>query len=78
MTEPLLNHDDHGGVTAVYVQAPQWHRASGVTGIFAIDIKCFWTFPECISAPYVEEQVHCFRYESIAIDSGSKYKKEGI
>ena len=33
MTEPLRNHGDHGGATAVYaVQAPQWHRASGVTG----------------------------------------------
>ena len=32
MTEPLRNHGDHGGATAVYaVQAPQWHRASGVT-----------------------------------------------
>ena len=34
MTEPLRNHSDHGGATAVYaVQAPQWHRASGVTGV---------------------------------------------
>ena len=34
MTEPLRNHGDHGGATAVYaVQAPQWHRASGVTGV---------------------------------------------
>ena len=34
MTEPLRNHDDHGGATAVYVvQAPQWHRAFGVTGV---------------------------------------------
>ena len=34
MTEPLWNHSDHGGATAVYaVQAPQWHRASGVTGV---------------------------------------------
>ena len=33
MTEPLRNHGDHGGATAVYaVQAPQWHRASGVRG----------------------------------------------
>ena len=33
MTEPQLNHGDHGGATAVYaVQAPQWHRAFGVTG----------------------------------------------
>ena len=33
MTEPLRNHYDHGGATAVYaVQAPQWHCASGVTG----------------------------------------------
>ena len=34
MTEPLRNHSDHGGATAVYaVQAPKWHRASGVTGV---------------------------------------------
>ena len=34
MTEPLRNHGDHGGATAVYaVQAPQWHRASGVTEV---------------------------------------------
>ena len=34
MTEPLWNHGDHGGATAVYaVQAQQWHRASGVTGV---------------------------------------------
>ena len=34
MTEPLRHHGDHGGATAVYaVQAPQWHRASGVTGL---------------------------------------------
>ena len=33
MTESLRNHGDHGGATAVYVaQAPQWHRAFGVTG----------------------------------------------
>ena len=41
MTEPLRNrgnHGDHGGATAVYVvQAPQWHRASGVTGV--LDMK---------------------------------------
>ena len=34
MTEPLRNHGDHGGATAVYaVQAPQWQRASGATGV---------------------------------------------
>ena len=34
MTEPPRNHCDHDGATAVYaVQAPQWHRASGVTGV---------------------------------------------
>ena len=28
MTEPLRNHGEHGGATAVYVvQAPQSHRA---------------------------------------------------
>ena len=32
MTEPLRNHSDHDGATAVYaIQAPQWHRASVVT-----------------------------------------------
>ena len=37
MTEPLRNHGDHGGGTAVYaVQAPQWHRASGVTGVLNV------------------------------------------
>ena len=30
----MRNHSDHGGATAVYVvQAPQWHRAFGVTGV---------------------------------------------
>ena len=34
MTEPLRNHGDHGDATAVTaVQAPQWHRTSGVTGV---------------------------------------------
>ena len=34
MTEPLRNHGDHCGATAVYaIKAPQWHRASGVTGV---------------------------------------------
>ena len=34
--EPLRNHGEHGGATAVnVVQAPQCHRASGVTGILA-------------------------------------------
>ena len=33
MTESLRNYGDHGGATAVcVVQAPQWHRAFGVTG----------------------------------------------
>ena len=32
--EPLRNHCDHGGATTVYaVHVPQWHRASGVTGV---------------------------------------------
>ena len=32
--EPLRNHDDHGGATAVNaVQTPQRHCASGVTGV---------------------------------------------
>ena len=34
MTESPRNDGDHGGATAVYVvQAPQWHRAFGVTGV---------------------------------------------
>ena len=34
MTEPLRNHGDPGGATAIFaVQAPQWHRTSGVTGV---------------------------------------------
>ena len=34
MTESLRNQGDHGVATAVYVvQAPQWHRAFGVTGV---------------------------------------------
>ena len=34
MAESLRNHGDRGGATAVYVvQAPQWHRAFGVTGV---------------------------------------------
>ena len=40
MTEPPRNHGDHGGATAVSsVQAPQWHRASGVTGLLAMQVK---------------------------------------
>ena len=35
MAVSLRNHGDNGGATAVYaVQAPQWYRASGVTGVF--------------------------------------------
>ena len=34
--EPMRNHGDHGGASAVYaVQAQQWHRAFGVTGVQA-------------------------------------------
>ena len=34
MTESLRNHGDHGGATVLsVVQAPQWHRAFGVTGV---------------------------------------------
>ena len=45
MTEPLRNHGDHGDATAVYaVQAPQWHRASGVTGVLRNTyLMCNWT-----------------------------------
>ena len=34
MTELLRSHGDHGDATAVTaVQAPRWHRTSGVTGV---------------------------------------------
>ena len=34
MAVSLRNHGDNGGATAVYAaQAPQWYRASGVTGV---------------------------------------------
>ena len=34
MAVSLRNHGDNGCATAVYaVQAPQWYRASGVTGV---------------------------------------------
>ena len=42
MTDPLRNHGDHGGATAVYaVQAPQWHRVSGVTGVLVMLEKLY-------------------------------------
>ena len=38
--EPQRNHGDHDGATAFYaVQTPQWHRASGVTGL---ECPRFW------------------------------------
>ena len=44
MTEPLRNHGDRGGATAVYViQAPQWHHAFGVTGVLENLIKYLFT-----------------------------------
>ena len=40
MAVSLRNHGDNGGATAVYaVQAPQWYRASGVTGVLPITAK---------------------------------------
>ena len=34
--EPRRPRRGHGGATAVYaVQVPQWHRASGVMGVYA-------------------------------------------
>ena len=39
--ENCQNHGDHGGATAVYaVQAPQWHRVSGVTGVLIVCDFC--------------------------------------
>ena len=38
MAVSLRNHGDNGGATAVYaIQAPQWYRASGVTGVYTAD-----------------------------------------
>ena len=40
MIESLRNHGDHGGAAAVYVvQAPQWHRAFGVTGAYVQEVR---------------------------------------
>ena len=37
MAVSLRNHGDNGGATEVYaVQAPQWYRASGVTGVLLL------------------------------------------
>ena len=37
MAVSLRNHGDNGGATAVYaVQAPQWYRASGGTGVIHV------------------------------------------
>ena len=45
MAVSLRNHGDNGGATAVYaVQAPQWYRASGVTGVLDLS-KCFTLYP---------------------------------
>ena len=39
MAVSLRNHGDNGGATAVYaVQAPQWYRASGVTGVLRSEL----------------------------------------
>ena len=44
MAVSLRNHGDNGGATAVYaVQAPQWYRASGVTGV--LDLEVLYTLP---------------------------------
>ena len=58
MTESLRNHRDDGGATAAHaVQAPQWHRASGVTGVLALHLP--WrtaatAYPTFISIFYLE------------------------
>ena len=52
MTEPLRNHGDHGDATAVYaVQAPQWHRASGETGVL-VTVTLRWVLCGGISYGY--------------------------
>ena len=44
MREPLRNHGDRGGATAVYaVQAPQCQRASGVSGVLGKLVGIFAT-----------------------------------
>ena len=43
MAVSLRNHGDNGGATAVYaVQAPQWYRASGVTGVLRRRCVLVW------------------------------------
>ena len=42
MAVSLRNHGDNGGATAVYgvgLQAPQWYRASGVTGVLLVSAR---------------------------------------
>ena len=54
MAVSLWNHGDNGGATAVYaVQAPQWYRASGVTGVLPVLI--FWSCLPCLFCLYI----HC-------------------
>ena len=44
MAVSLRNHGDNGGATAVYaVQAPQWYRASCVTGV-EVPIRLYLSF----------------------------------
>ena len=60
MVVSLRNHGDNGGATAVYaVQAPQWYRASGVTGVLAIP-----NLPFCKEVPYWSFQLFVRRTPS--------------
>ena len=56
MAVSLRNHGDIGGATAVYaVQAPQWYRASGVTGVlldsFRLSRQCRLHCLRCVNFP---------------------------
>ena len=51
MAVSLRNHGDYGAANAVYaVQAPQWYRASGMTGGGGIIINCFSRLLQLITA----------------------------
>ena len=64
MAVSLRNHGDNGGVTAVYaVQAPQWYRASGVTGVLGHEIgRLVQVLPKAQNLAHMSTMVHCFDF----------------
>ena len=55
-TAEHVNHGDHGGATAVYaVQAPQWHRASGVTAVLH---TCAGKYDSCPNYKHYIKTLH--------------------